>query len=134
MHADLPEISDDTCRIPLGRSEYFAIVDAEDYAFLTQWMWTFKRSAWAFNALIYARRHQRIEGVRTTILMHTLILTERMKLMRPSDEHTPDHINRDSLNNRQSNLRWATKAEQKANQGPVIQAADKAKFEAMAAA
>ena len=35
----------------------------------------------------------------------------------PSKLHTVDHIDRNPSNNHESNLRWATKAEQKANQG-----------------
>jgi hypothetical protein len=44
----------DVCRIPLGtRGLYDAIVDADDYAALTQWRWNFKRSR---GGGIYARR------------------------------------------------------------------------------
>lgn len=117
----------ETCRIPLGRNgEYEAIVDAEDYAFLTQWRWTYKRSSWAFGAKVYARRHQRIDGQRVTILMHALILRERKGEPQPSDAHTPDHADRDSLNNTRGNLSWATKSKQSTNQRRRITVAEKA--------
>jgi hypothetical protein len=124
----------EVCRIPLGRSgEHFALIDAEDYGFLTQWLWTYKRSAWAYGAKYYARRHQRIDGRRVTILMHTLILTKRMGIAKPSDAHTGDHFpDTDSLNNTRENLRWATKSQQSGNQRTRINPIERAVLDGIA--
>lgn len=103
----------DVCHIPLGLAgRYEAIVSVEDYAFLTQWRWTFKRSR---GGKVYARRHRRVEGQRETVLMHNVVLLERMKRERPTPEHTGDHDNRNSLDNTRINLKWATKSEQGKN-------------------
>jgi hypothetical protein len=102
-----------TCKIPLGRSgAYVAIVDADDYAYLTQWLWSYKISR---GGKVYARRHRRVNGVRETVLMHNVILLERKREPRPSDKHTGDHRSRDSLDNRRTNLRWATASQQNKN-------------------
>ena len=101
-----------TSLIPLGpKAEFSAIVSDEDYAYLTQWLWTYKRSR---GGNIYARRHRRIDGRRETVLMHNVVL-ERMGAVRPSRKHTGDHGNRDSLDNTRDNLAWATPSEQSRN-------------------
>lgn len=99
-------------RIPLGRAgDYEVFVDDEHFAYLTAWRWTFKRSR---GGKIYARRHRRVQGVRQTLLMHAVIC-ELVHGPRPTSEHTADHINRNSLDNRAGNLRWATPSEQSRN-------------------
>jgi hypothetical protein len=99
-----------------AREQHETIVSEEDFEFLTQWRWSFKISSWKYGHNAYARRHRRINGVRYTILLHDVILIERMGLPRPSELHTADHKNRDSLDNTRGNLEWATKKEQVANQ------------------
>lgn len=108
----------DVCRIPLGtRGLYDAIVDTGDYAALAQWRWNWKRSR---GGGIYARRGggriRSTGALRPTILMHVFILETLKGEPRPSPEHTPDHINRNSLDNRRDNLKWATRREQGLNQ------------------
>lgn len=123
-----------TRTIPIGsRGQYEVAVDEADYAFLTQWKWTFKRSSWKWGAKIYARRCVRIAGVKVTVYMHTLLLAERMGLRQPSDGHEGDHVDTNSLNNTRGNLRWATKSEQNANQAPRITIAQKITHEVAAA-
>ncbi|HLH94989.1 MAG TPA: HNH endonuclease [Xanthobacteraceae bacterium] len=85
-----------------------------DYDFLMQWLWTFAVSHRGGD-LIYARRSIRVGDANVTILMHRVILRERMGLEPPTPRHTGDHRDGDSLNNQRSNLRWLTPKQQMAN-------------------
>jgi hypothetical protein len=95
-----------------GRSrQYITRVSDEDYAFLTQWLWTFAVSHKFNERLIYIRRSISVrdgDGIRrnVTILMHRLIVTERMGLVQPTPRHTVHHEDGDSLNNQRGNLGW----------------------------
>lgn len=101
-----------------SKNQYQTIVSDEDYDFLMQWKWNFKRSSCKYGRLIYARRGGGRtgdgEGMRPTILMHNEIMIRR-GLLRPSELHTVDHEDRDSLNNQRYNLKWATQSQQNKN-------------------
>jgi hypothetical protein len=74
------------------------IVDAEDYDFLSQWKWYCDGGG-------YARRNSpRGDGKRVAILMHRFILDA------PKGVEI-DHRNRDTLDNRKSNLRLCNREE-----------------------
>jgi len=76
----------------------FAIVDDDDYEWLMQWKWYAHKdkNAW------YARRTTPIGNNKTaTVMMHREILSIDSSLL-------VDHVDRDGLNNRRSNLRAAT--------------------------
>src|SRR5579862_4885499 len=89
-----------------ARTQFVVKVSPEDYDFLMQWKWTFARSHGPWSGLIYARRSIRApDGSNETILMHRVIIVERMGLERPSDKHFVDHDNDDSLDNRRVNDR-----------------------------
>ncbi len=75
--------------IPLSQGKY-AKVDDEDFEYLSQWKWYFNSG--------YA-----VRGCEKRILMHRIILETPDNLL-------TDHINRDKLDNRRSNLRVATKS------------------------
>jgi hypothetical protein len=101
-----------------ARTQFVVKVSPEDYDFLMQWRWTFARSHGQWSGLIYARRSIRgSDGSNETILMHRVIIAERMGLKRPSELHFVDHDNGDSLDNRrvndkgQAQLAWLTNAE-----------------------
>jgi len=114
--------------VPIGAlGQYEVKVDARDYAWVTQWRWTFKRRSWRYGANIYARRSGRRGGRNVTLYMHTEILIHRMGLPRPP-KHTGEHRDINSLDNRRRNLAWATRSEQIANQRPRISKAEKVAF------
>jgi HNH endonuclease len=104
-----------------ARTHYTVKVSPDDYDFLMQWLWTYAVSH-PRGALVYARRSVREGDRNVTILMHRLIIEQRMGIKRPSDNHFVDHTNGDSLDNRRVNdqglmqLRWLTPKENMANQ------------------
>lgn len=79
--------------IPLTRDKT-AIVDDEDFPWLVQWNWYCNDSGYA------VRNGQGSENA-NTIRMHR-------EIMKATDEKMIDHINGDTLDNRKSNLRFAT--------------------------
>lgn len=80
----------------------YAIVDNEDYERLNQWKWSLSHR--------YAVRDRRKdEGPKGKIYMHKVIMGNPEKTM------DVDHINHDTLDNRQSNLRVVTHAQNMAN-------------------
>jgi hypothetical protein len=82
-------------RILLSQGKY-AIVDTEDYEWLSKWKWTLHSQG-------YAYRNNR-EGNRTPriIFMHRAVNKTPLHLV-------TDHINRNRLDNRKFNLRSVTK-------------------------
>ena len=93
--------------IPLTQNQV-AIVDATDYEWLNQWKWF----AWwdRKGQTFYAHRNSpRIDGKRTVIRMHRLVLGLS------SGDTRPDHKNHNTLDNRRDNLRVATHAQNCAN-------------------
>ena len=101
--AGFPMRDDNTTRtIPLTRG-FFALVDEEDYSFLSQHSWHANpaRVGW------YAAR----TANGTTVYMHRAIVKPE------SGEHI-DHRNRNGLDNRRCNLRVATLRQNLANSRP----------------
>ena len=94
--------------MPLTKGKV-AIVDADDYEWLSQWKW----SARFCNSIWYAVRGSTCGGKRKDFSMHREILG-----LRAGDGREVDHINRNSLDNRRINLRVSTRKENCANRGP----------------
>lgn len=84
--------------IPLTKNQV-ALIDAEDEPLITSYGWTY----------ISAGAQSRVNGKR--ILMHRLLLN-------PRADQEVDHINHNNLDNRRSNLRFATRAENARNRLP----------------
>lgn len=86
----------------------FAVVDDDDFAYLSQWKWFAKRQR---HGNFYAIRRLRwtMNGRKTErqIFMHRDIAgVSRFQV---------DHVNRDGLNNTRGNLRLATRSQQRMN-------------------
>lgn len=90
-------------QIPLTKGKY-ALVDDEDYDFLVELPNSSRGSKWRVNNMGYAQ----LNINNTYILMHRLVADT------PTGKDV-DHINRDRLDNRQSNLRICTAQENRRN-------------------
>jgi hypothetical protein len=91
--------------IPLTQGK-FALVDDEDYEYLSQWKWFAVR--WDKKdgqKIFYAARAKNTIGI---LYMHKVILTVR-------DGFFVDHKNRNGLDNRRENLRECTVSQNAAN-------------------
>ena len=98
-----------TIEIPLSRG-MFALVDAADAEFVSQWKWfSLKTSPHHKAPHFYAMRNTpRGVGKRHLISMHRTILGA-------AKGFEVDHINGNTLDNRRANLRLATRSQNAAN-------------------
>ena len=98
--------------------ETFAIVDEEDYFFLSRHLWNPKRSPCGKLYLRRAISTYHPEGGRRgseTVYLHNEVIVRKGDVP-PSERHTiVDHWDGNSLNCRRENLRWATKLENNRN-------------------
>lgn len=94
------DIPDNTRLIPLTQGK-FTLVDADDYDWLTQWKWWCDSTGYA-SGIPEKRRQMRL---------HRFILAAPRGLY-------VDHINRDKLDNRRSNLRVCTQQDNSRNSPP----------------
>ena len=96
--------------ISLSRGKV-AIVDDEDYEFLSKWKWFAYPAARTFYAARRARRSEVGDGRRGTVFMHRILNCT-------PDGYVTDHINADGLDNRRCNFRSATVAQNGWNRRP----------------
>ena len=92
-------------QIPLTQGKY-ALVDDEDYDFINQRKWHCNSSGYAVRATSYKNAENRT--VKTKLFMHRIINKTLEKMY-------TDHINGNPLDNRKSNLRTCTTAQNNAN-------------------
>ena len=95
---------DDVAHIPLTQGKV-ALIDAEDYASLIRYKWHVGKNKRVFYASTCVKSR--------TLFMHRVI-------MRPPKGMVVDHINHDGLDNRRSNLRICTNAQNVRNSRPCI--------------
>ncbi|MBI5954393.1 MAG: HNH endonuclease [Chloroflexi bacterium] len=91
-------------QIPLTQGK-FALVDDNDFDFLSQWKWYAKKDGNNFYAV---RNGSKKNTPREHIRMHKVVLNA-------SDNVVVDHIDRDGLNNTRANLRICTKSKNTRN-------------------
>ena len=84
-------------RIVLTQGQY-ALVDDEDYEFLNQFKWCAHKDCNTY----YATRGMLINGKKTMILMHHVVLGYPLK------GFEMDHVDGQGLNNQRHNLRFVT--------------------------
>lgn len=89
--------------IPLPRG-LFAVVDDQDYDFVSQFNWHIVKDGKTF----YARRSVMVGGKQKAIIMHREILNAPKGV-------DVDHVNGDGLLNTRSNLRLATASQNQMN-------------------
>lgn len=87
----------------------FALVDDEDFEWLSQWKWHIKKNE---SGKFYAIRYQYLDYLETTkrIFMHRIIL-------KASNLVKIDHWDGNGLNNQRYNLRFATTSQNAMNRG-----------------
>lgn len=93
-------IEGDVAYVPLTKG-YEAVIDAADVPKVSRWNWC----ARVQSNTVYAIRTHKVQGVQSTMLMHRLLMQGGI------DGLEVDHIDGNGLNNRQENLRPATRSE-----------------------
>lgn len=93
----------------------FAVVDREDWPWVSQHRWRASRSGPAnTHRYWYARRETREGGRTINIYLHRAVMLRVAP--QPNDyEYIVDHINGNKMDNRRRNLRWATPKENRYN-------------------
>lgn len=100
--------------IPLSCWKSHAIVDACAFDFLSQW-------AWQLSEKGYARRSVTFDGKTSVIWMHRVVCCA------PGNAIV-DHANKNTLDNRLSNLRYANASDNNRNRKPNAIRKDQAKY------
>lgn len=87
-----------------------ALVSDEDFDYLNQFKWHVHNWGYAARTVHLLKGRKNANKTRT-VLMHKEVLTRKGQ----NENKMGDHINRDKLDNRRENLRWATKTQNMRN-------------------
>ena len=94
-------------KIPLTQGK-FALVDNEDFEWLSQWKWCVLKNVSNFYAKRALSRKDTNSRTTITILMHRIIIDA-------TQEQEVDHRDGNGLNNCRSNLRFASRSQNNMN-------------------
>jgi hypothetical protein len=102
-------IDGERCRKISLTNEHYAIVDEDLYDYLSQWTWAVYHNPKSHN--YYAKASADCEdGLRRHVYIHRLLMGASYL-----DHKKVDHINQNGLDNRRSNLRFASKSKNAIN-------------------
>jgi hypothetical protein len=104
-------------RIPLrdreGKTVAYALVDAADYEWLSQWHWSLDRGG-------YAKRGESRAGKKRIVYLHRAVLG-----LEQGDGLEGDHVNGNRLDCRRSNLRVTTPRQNRQNRSKLAGASSR---------
>ncbi len=86
------------------------LIDADETPWITQWKWSARKNN---RGIYYACRGERIQGTQKFVHLHRAIYERHHGIIEGGLEI--DHINREPLDNRLSNLRAVTRSVNNAN-------------------
>lgn len=98
-----------TRKIPLTQGQ-FAIVDEKNYEWLNRWKWY---AAW--RPCTYSFYVVRGQWNKTTKKKSQIYMAREILGLKKNDKREPDHINHNTLDNRESNLRIVTRQQNSFN-------------------
>jgi hypothetical protein len=98
--------------IKLGRGTYAALVDDEDYEYLSQWTWMSSKK----GNNIYVIRRQYVDERNSNGMKKTIKFSMHRVLLKVEDKKQfIDHLDGNALNNQKSNLRLASMSQNNRN-------------------
>lgn len=101
--------------IPVSRGKYFALVDDEDYEWLMQWKWFYSGNGYAVRKP-RARQGECPKGTYSNGNSDAKVKLMHREILKTPEGFVTDHINGNTLDNRKSNLRACTDAQNTRNQ------------------
>ena len=89
---------------------YTTLIDEDDYERIMQYKWKIRKSKAEEGYFYFRACLRKVKGKQQMITLHRFIMR-----CTPDETRDVDHINRNTLDNRKCNLRFATKSENMRN-------------------